>query len=658
MMVWLISIAYTQLYAQTPDPGRNGNFSVSSDEYDFGNEWYSHSVQTADNRTLKAEAKAKIYYPTTLSTGAHSIIFIMHGRHPVCYDASNPELFVGQGWPCEANQIEIPSYRGYDYLGEHLASHGYLVVSIGVNGANNIDDLISGAGGMAARATILQHHINFWKDWNANGGGPFGTRFRGKLDVNNIGVIGHSRGGEGVALHSVVGSQDVKAVLTLAPTSLFFVPGLFPKKSIPYCNITGYCDGDLSDQQGVSYYDSRRYDGSVTAPSHSVLLTGANHNYFNTLWTTFPAFAFDDWGDLQGKTDSYCSTEVSSNRRFTATKQRNAAKTYIGAFFRRYLGNETQFDPILQADDTTPPRSSGLRSNEAFVSYHPVSNKRVEINRYDETRSTSSTTNTLGGQVNQSLLTTNTICEDISCVSGILRRQMPHETYQLNVGWGGRSNRTWYENKIPAANKNFSSYENIMFRAAVNFKDSSPNRAMNFYVELVDSRGNSDKELVSTHSQALYFPPGGTGATGSAKIMHNTVKIPLSSFNSTLDLTNITSVRFVFDFNSNGNIFITDLMLSDDATSTAKDIVIAESLEVIKAYPNPTNGILNFNFSDQKHQKVLYSITDMQGRKMIPLTKLREGERSISLESYPSGIYILKLQIDDRTTTDLIIKED
>ncbi len=657
MMVWLISIAYTQLYAQTPDPGRNGSFTVSTDEYDFGNEWYSHGTQTADNRTLKAEAKARIYYPTTLSTGAHSIVFIMHGRHPVCYEANNPTLFVGQGWPCEANQIEIPSYRGYDYLGQYLASHGYLVVSIGVNGANNIDDLLSGAQGMSARTLLLNHHINFWKDWNTNGGGPFGDKFKNKLNVSNIGVIGHSRGGEGVGLHSIF-SSDVKAVLTLAPTNLFFVPSLFPKKSVPYCNITGYCDGDLSDQQGVAYYDSRRYDSSVTAPSHSILLTGANHNYFNTLWTTFPAFAFDDWDELQGTTDSYCSTGGSGNRRFTAATQRNAAKAYIGAFFRRYLGNETQFDPILQADDRTPPRSSGLRSNEALVSYHPASDKRLEINRYDQSRSTSSTTNTLGGQVNQSQLTTNTVCEDLSCVSGITRRQMPHETYQLNVGWRGRSNRTWYENKIPAANKNFSSYENIMFRAAVNFKESSPNRAMNFYVELIDGSGNSDKELISTHSQALYFPPGSTGTSGSAKVMHNTVKIPLSSFSSTLDFTNITAVRFVFDFNSNGNIFITDLMLSDDAQSSAKDVVLAESLEVIKAYPNPTKGRLNFNFPDQKYQQIMYSVIDMQGRTVIPSTKLQKGERSISLDRYPSGVYILQLQSDNKITTDLIVKED
>jgi predicted dienelactone hydrolase len=70
----------------------------------------------------------------------------------------------------------IPSYTGYDYFGELLASHGFIVVSVSANG-------------IAANEG----------DWADAGGDPFDDKFVGAIDFDNIGAVGHSRGGEGVA---------------------------------------------------------------------------------------------------------------------------------------------------------------------------------------------------------------------------------------------------------------------------------------------------------------------------------------------------------------------------------------------------------------------------------------------------------------------------
>ncbi len=46
--------------------------------------------------------------------------------------------------PREDGHQPIPSHLGYEYWGENLASHGYVVVSIGANGINAADDSVDG----------------------------------------------------------------------------------------------------------------------------------------------------------------------------------------------------------------------------------------------------------------------------------------------------------------------------------------------------------------------------------------------------------------------------------------------------------------------------------------------------------------------------------
>ena len=71
------------------------------------------------------------------------------------------------------------------------------MVSISANGINGQDNA-SLDGGAAARSILIRHHLSLWAQWNTNGGDPWGSRFRNKLDMNKVVRVGHSRGGEGV----------------------------------------------------------------------------------------------------------------------------------------------------------------------------------------------------------------------------------------------------------------------------------------------------------------------------------------------------------------------------------------------------------------------------------------------------------------------------
>ncbi|TXR46454.1 hypothetical protein FVA77_24885 [Phyllobacterium endophyticum] len=95
------------------------------------------------------------------------------------------------------------SYRGYDYLSEELASHGYVVVSIH-GGKNNAMGDSSGL----SRGQLILGTLDRLRQIDSNGQidsdgkpGDLNTLL-GKLDFTRVGIMGHSRGGQGVSMAS------------------------------------------------------------------------------------------------------------------------------------------------------------------------------------------------------------------------------------------------------------------------------------------------------------------------------------------------------------------------------------------------------------------------------------------------------------------------
>lgn len=555
--------------AQTPDPGIAGPYAVSSDEYDFGDEAFG-----APTFPDLIEVRGSVHYPTDMSDGPFPVLFFLHGRHSTCYSGGSTSI----AWPCTGSFSPIPSYLGYDYLAEHMASLGYIVISISANSISSTDNSTPDYG-MRGRGELLQYHLDLWNDWNTSGGDPFGDLFLGKLDMDRIGTMGHSRGGEGVIEHALYNRElgdpyTIKAVLTLAPVD-FNRPVL---NGIPLMNIAPYCDGDVSDLQGVHFYDDSRYlDDSDTTPKHNLVMLGANHNFFNTVWTPglFPAGVADDWGYVDGgQSDEHCGTSSPGNGRFDAETQRNALLAYASAFFRVYVGDETEFDPILKVEDITPPVSSTLTGDEIFMSYHAPSHKRIDVNRTDS--EVAEVTNSLDQAVSENGLLTYNICGDDFgeqyCIgAGAGANQEPHNKNgglavlglsQLEMNWNSADD--WYRNDIPTFMQDFTQFKTIQFRAAVNFDTSPLDVALNFRVELTDYTGATSSLPVTDYTAALYFPPGDYGTT-LPRTMHNTIAVPIEDF-AGIDLTAINYIRFLFNESATGAILISDLSLNADET--------------------------------------------------------------------------------------------
>jgi len=560
----LLVVVPAAAFAQTPDPGTPGPLAVTREEYNFGDTAFQPSDFPGP-----VELLASIHYPTNLAGGPFPVIVLLHGRHATCFNGNGAAFLQ---WPCSDGRLPIPSYKGYDYVSQVLASNGYVVVSVSANGVNAVDNAVFDLGALA-RAELMQKHLDILKTFNTTGGAPFGTKFVGKLDLSRVGTMGHSRGGEGVVRHYVLNQSlgapyGIKAVFPLAPVDFnrFVVNNAAVDVLLPYC------DGDVSDLQGVHFYDDARYNvPGDPAPKHYLLVMGANHNFFNTIWTPSSGIpgAANDWLAFvqNGNSDSQCGNHK-GNKRLTEAQQRSTGLAYMSAFFRAYVGGESQFIPILTGD--APPPASA-QNNDLFVSYHApdLPNLRRDVNRLLD--NTSLSVNALGGAATQTALTPYQLCGGDAppankCLPGALNAQQPHTTpsarssargmSQLITGWNDLTGN--YRNNIPAALGNVSGFQALQFRVSVNFADTRnlADLAQDFRVVLTDASGASSSVRVSDVSGALYFPPGEVAPV--PKVVLNTVRIPLTAF-SGVNLNTVRSVQFTFDQRLQGGLLITDV---------------------------------------------------------------------------------------------------
>ena len=558
--LFLSTLAINTTFAQ--DPGTPGPLAVTREEYNFGDAAFQPT-----NFPGPVELRASIHYPTVLA-GPYPVIVLLHGRHATCFKGGSQLL----QWPCTTNGSQpIPSFQGYDYVAESLASNGYVVVSVSANGVNAVDNAVFDLGALA-RAELMQKHLDILNGFNTTGGAPFGTRFVGKFDLTRVGTMGHSRGGEGVVRHYVLNNSlgapyGIKAVFPLAPVDFnrFVVNNAALNVMLPYC------DGDVADLQGVHFYDDARYNvPGDNAPKHYELVMGANHNFYNTVWTPatspFPG-ATNDWLAFVpgGHSDSHCGSGNTSQR-LTEAQQRGTGLAYMSAFFRAYVGGETQFIPILTGDAPPPPSA---QTNNLFVSYHAPANRRLDVNRL--LNDTNLTLNTLGGAATQTGLTPYELCGGAApqpqrCIPDANNAQQPHTTpsarsplrglSQLKTGWNNFTGN--YRNDVPPALGNVSGFQAIQFRVSVNFADARnlADLAQDFRVVLTDASGASSSVRVSDVSGALYFPPGEVGPV--PKVVLNTVRVPLSAFGG-VNLNAVRSVQLTFNERLQGGVLITDV---------------------------------------------------------------------------------------------------
>lgn len=547
--------------APLPDPGTAGPEAIDELSYDFGDQAFRPAGFPAS-----VELKAKVYAPQTIA-GRAPIVILQHGRHATC--ATNTVTLLE--WPCPASVPEIPSYQGYDALGRLLASQGMVVVSIGANGINANDGFLDD-GGASARGQLILEHLRRWKAWDASAtGSPFGTRFVGHIDLDRVGLMGHSRGGEGIVAAVQLNQRSatrfgIRSAMALAPVDF----GRRVVGGVELGVILPYCDGDVSDLQGASYYDDSRYaTPGDTSSKMTALLYGANHNFFNTVWTSGPG-SFDD-ADFEGGggQDPRAVTDPcrpGGSGRLTAAQQEQAGAALMAGFLRRSLGPEPNLQPFVTGAAPYPASTGPARWS---IAYH--AGDRLDIESW---ASPDTYRRTPTGQITDIRgVNTGLVCnpkdesgfgqpDGVKVVSARCATAeftaLVNDTGVLDAGWIRQGTAV----RIPlgAAGVDVTGYDGVRMRVAVrNDTRNSARAKQDFSVVLEDADGNRA-------SVAALGGTNGLQRTNAGNVQHavlNGVRLPLASF-AGVDLTRVRAVELRFDRVGAGRLAIADLAFTQE----------------------------------------------------------------------------------------------
>lgn len=309
------------------DPSDPGPYQVESSDY-------SGDPVPVTGFEHQVEFVGHVVEPVaSANTGPRGVVLFLHGRHSYCYNGTDD---MGLDWPCVAPAKEVPSQLGYDYLQQRLASQGYFTVSIRVNGINAQDDALAD-GGADARAQLVRRHLDYWA----------ARASEHQLDLSKVVLVGHSRGGEGVARAALQiplsAPYRIAGAVLLAPTD-------FAGQAVPYVptlTVLPYCDGDVYDLQGQRFTDAARdLVSDDTALHASVMVLGANHNYFNSEWTPGSAApSVDDWS---GEDAAQCGAK--NPQRLSAAEQRSVGTAYVADAVHLFTGGDPRSLELINGE--------------------------------------------------------------------------------------------------------------------------------------------------------------------------------------------------------------------------------------------------------------------------------------------------------------------
>ena len=285
--------------------------------------WWRTKYWGFDSKSLPLNAR--VWYPE--GDGPFPLALIVHGNH----------------------SMQDYSDGGYAYLGELLASKGIILASVDENFLNGSwsDFLGELEEENDARAWLLLEHLRVWHEWNSSEE----HMFYNKIDMDNIALIGHSRGGEAVAHAALFNTlpfypddasipfnynYNIKSIVAIAPVDGQYAPGKKRTilKDLNYLTIHGSQDGDVTSFAGSKQYERIQFQDSSYHFKSGIYIQGANHGQFNTSWgnndSGNPLSGFLNFEQLLSKQD-----------------QENIAKVFITSFFDITLKNKTQYLPLF-----------------------------------------------------------------------------------------------------------------------------------------------------------------------------------------------------------------------------------------------------------------------------------------------------------------------
>ncbi|MFT5433084.1 MAG: dienelactone hydrolase [Myxococcota bacterium] len=262
---------------------------------------------------------ARVWYPD--GDGPFPVVLAVHGNHNM-KDFSDP---------------------GYGYLGELLASRGYIFASVDMN-------FINGGirGENDGRGWLLLKHLQAWKDFNERSDTPF----EGKVDLTRVALIGHSRGGEAVA-HAAAFNRlsrypddaslefdfnfGIRGIVAIAPVDGQYLPAdrHVPVSDVNYLVFHGSHDGDVTSFHGLRQWNRIRFTDDTPRFKSAVYVYRANHGQWNSVWGP------SDNGPRSARI-------LDVDALIPEEDQRQFAEVYISAFLDTVVKDDTRYLPVFR----------------------------------------------------------------------------------------------------------------------------------------------------------------------------------------------------------------------------------------------------------------------------------------------------------------------
>jgi dienelactone hydrolase len=250
------------------------------------------------------------------------------------------------------------SDAGFAYLGELLASRGYIVASIDENflnyGTQRYGDFKE--SDVDARGWLLLRHLILWRDWNRTKENPF---FK-KVDTDRIALIGHSRGGEAIAAAEAFNRMrrypkngciqfsfnfKIKTLIAFAPSDIqqpaYERTTPAEIRDVNYLLLLGTHDRQVPSILGSRVYQRVHFSNSsgTSAPPYymkaALYIHRANHSQFNS-----------DWGIYDFPWPYRLFTNIKAQ--LNADEQRQIVKVYVSSFLDATLKGDKRYIPLFR----------------------------------------------------------------------------------------------------------------------------------------------------------------------------------------------------------------------------------------------------------------------------------------------------------------------
>ena len=491
---------------------------------------------------------ARVWYPE--GRGPFPLVLFVHGQHPMV-ESSEP---------------------GYAYLGELLASRGFVVASIDENYLNLsplIDLLIlSGLKGENdLRAWLLLEHLALWREWAGTPGNPFA----GKVDLEQVVLVGHSRGGEAVAVAAAFNALPrypddghvafdygfgIRGVVAIAPVDRGYVPAgrAVALHDVSYLVLHGAHDMDVFVFQGAGQYARVSFSPASDAFKAGLYIEGANHGQFNTVW---------------GRKDLFEPLMRLFNLRqlMPAEDQQQIARVAIGAFVEATLRGQEAYRALFQ----DPRRAAAWLPDTVYLPQYMDARTRL-ISTYEEDVDLGSTT-LPGGEQRGSGLT-------LWHEGPVPLKWEDTGNHAVTLGWDGPG--ASYTIRLSEAGVGAAASDVLVFGVAQSREDPTGDRGgqarrqaagpgpLDLTLELEDAAGEIARLPLSDVAPLLPPVEGNLGKaafmallpTAEPVLVH--YEFPLAAFavaEPAFDAATLVEVRFVFDRTPSGAILLDDVGL-------------------------------------------------------------------------------------------------